>query len=242
MSQRSAGKLPSVDEPLNDDEYDCLAAILLRFPGEDAMNIEEMDGFFAALICAPVTVPPSIYLSEIWGNGNAPFDAASSVEEFINLAMRHWNFVARELRSPDLTFVPLLDAAEGEELPKGNRWAQGFLRGIAMCRDDWDEIFADDDKFTMLLSVMALAHENDPDSKMRSWKTPPSPELRKKVLTGLAVSAQKLYDYFRAQRIRGTKRGSSAALQTKRKIGRNEACYCGSGKKYKHCCGNVTIN
>ena len=21
----------------------------------------------------------------------------------------------------------------------------------------------------------------------------------------------------------------------KRKIGRNEACYCGSGKKYKHC-------
>ena len=22
-----------------------------------------------------------------------------------------------------------------------------------------------------------------------------------------------------------------------KKIGRNEPCYCGSGKKYKHCCG-----
>ena len=26
---------------------------------------------------------------------------------------------------------------------------------------------------------------------------------------------------------------------TKKKIGRNELCYCGSGKKYKHCCGSL---
>ena len=26
------------------------------------------------------------------------------------------------------------------------------------------------------------------------------------------------------------------------KIGRNEACPCGSGKKYKHCCGGGSIN
>ena len=24
-----------------------------------------------------------------------------------------------------------------------------------------------------------------------------------------------------------------------KKVGRNEKCPCGSGKKYKHCCGNV---
>ena len=23
----------------------------------------------------------------------------------------------------------------------------------------------------------------------------------------------------------------------RKKIGRNEPCFCGSGKKYKHCCG-----
>ena len=26
---------------------------------------------------------------------------------------------------------------------------------------------------------------------------------------------------------------------TKKKLGRNEPCYCGSGKKYKHCCGSL---
>ena len=24
---------------------------------------------------------------------------------------------------------------------------------------------------------------------------------------------------------------------SRKKIGRNEPCFCGSGKKYKHCCG-----
>jgi len=209
------------------------------------MNLEEMDGFFAALICSPVIVPPSEYLHEIWGgeaHGNAPFDGIDDVNEFFSLMMRHWNSVAGDLLSQDTVFIPWLDVEEGEKLPKGNRWAQGFLRGIEMCREDWDEIFADDDKFAMLLSVMALAHENHPDPEMRTWKTPPDPELREKVLTGLAVSAQRLYDYFRPHRMSEARHGTAAPTRRTKKIGRNEPCHCGSGKKYKHCCGNVTIN
>jgi uncharacterized protein len=57
---------PSLDESLTDAEYDRLEEIVGRFEGENAMNAEEMDGFFAALICGPVTIPPSVYLDEIW--------------------------------------------------------------------------------------------------------------------------------------------------------------------------------
>jgi preprotein translocase subunit SecA len=28
-------------------------------------------------------------------------------------------------------------------------------------------------------------------------------------------------------------------VRDQRKVGRNEPCPCGSGKKYKHCCGRV---
>ena len=28
-------------------------------------------------------------------------------------------------------------------------------------------------------------------------------------------------------------------LETSQKVGRNDKCPCGSGKKYKHCCGSV---
>ncbi len=239
--QRPLGKPTALDESLTDAEYDRLAAILRRFQGEDAMNLEEMDGFSAALSCGPVTILPNVYLDEIWGGETAPFDGVDDFNEFLDLAMRHWNFMARELLSQDTIFIPCLDAEKGEDLPNGNRWARGFLRGIALCREGWDEIFADEDKFAMLLSVMALAHENDPDPEMRTWKTPPDPELRKQVLTGLAVSTQRRYDYFRPYREQEAGRGTVAGPQTRRKIRRNEACY-GSGKKYKYCCGNVTIN
>ena len=36
--------------------------------------------------------------------------------------------------------------------------------------------------------------------------------------------------------------GENAACGTSPKIGRNNPCSCGSGKKHKHCCGRITIH
>jgi uncharacterized protein len=59
---------PSPDRPLNDVERDRMDAILSRFHSEDAMNnAEQIDGFFAALICSPEIAGPSQYLPQIWG-------------------------------------------------------------------------------------------------------------------------------------------------------------------------------
>jgi len=233
---------PALDQSLTDAEYDRLAAILDRFPGEDAMDAEEMDGFFAALISGPVTIPPSVYLDEIWGGEETPFSTAGDFEEFLNLAMRHWNFVARVLASRDLTFLPWLLAEQGEDVPRGNRWAHGFLRGVSLCREAWEEIFEDEDKFAILLPVLALAHENDPDPELRSWKTPPNRELREQLLAGLSVATQKLNDYFRSRRMREARPQPTGRGTSGRKIGRNDLCFCGSGKKYKRCCGSVTVH
>ncbi len=233
---------PALDQSLTDAEYDRLVAILGRFSGEDVMDLEEVDGFFAALICGPVTIPPSVYLNEIWGGEEAPFVAMGNLEEFLNLAMRHWNSIARALASRDLVFIPWLALEEGEEIPRGNRWARGFLRGIGLCREAWGEIFEDEDKFAILLPILALTHENDPDPELRSWKTPPEPDLRKELLAGLSVAAQRLYVHFRSHRIREARSERTGIRDPDRKIGRNDPCYCGSGKKYKRCCGNITVH
>jgi hypothetical protein len=36
--------------------------------------------------------------------------------------------------------------------------------------------------------------------------------------------------------------GEAGVRRASPRIGRNEPCFCGSGKKYKHCCGNLTIH
>ena len=58
--------LPQQALPLNDAECDRLDTMLSRFRSEDALNnLEELDGFFAALICSPEIAKPSQYLPEI---------------------------------------------------------------------------------------------------------------------------------------------------------------------------------
>jgi hypothetical protein len=40
-------------EPLTDAEFERLSGILGRFDNKQPMNLEQLDGFLAALICGP---------------------------------------------------------------------------------------------------------------------------------------------------------------------------------------------
>ncbi len=55
-------------QPLTEAELDRLSGLLGRFDNKRPMNLEQLDGFFAALICGPVNVPPSKYLPVILGD------------------------------------------------------------------------------------------------------------------------------------------------------------------------------
>jgi uncharacterized protein len=52
-------------KPLTDAEFDSLSEVLNRFGGKDAMNVEQLDGFLAAVICCPSEIRESEYLPAI---------------------------------------------------------------------------------------------------------------------------------------------------------------------------------
>lgn len=235
-----------MNTPLNDDEYEQLESCLSRFQNERAMNLEMVDGFFTALICSPEMIPPSVYLNEIWGGGEMPddeiFDTTEELQEFINLVMRHWNAVSRKLNDDDVFWPILFEETEGE--PKGNDWAKGFIRGMKLNWDDWLELMEDEENGGSLIPILALAHENDPDPELRTYKEPVSEERRKQLITGLAAGAMLIYKYFEPQRRMGVSatRESNTFRRDVPKVGRNEPCPCGSNRKFKRCCGNVSLN
>jgi hypothetical protein len=81
---------------------------------------------------------------------------------------------------------------------------------------------------------MVLAHEQDPDLKMRPYKDNIDVELREKLILGIAGAMTAIYRYFAPQRrmmIAGLGAKRTAHRQADRKIGRNDPCPCGSGKK-----------
>jgi hypothetical protein len=83
-----------MSEPLTDDEYQHVGNVLERFGSERAMNLEMLDGFFAALVSGPTLVPPSEYLPEIWGGAmtdDEAFGGEGELQKFMELVMRRWN-------------------------------------------------------------------------------------------------------------------------------------------------------
>jgi len=69
------------NEPLTERELDHLGQFLKYCKGGKAMNIEELDGFFSALIVAPEIVAPSEYMPEVFGSEMPETHQSESLEE-----------------------------------------------------------------------------------------------------------------------------------------------------------------
>jgi uncharacterized protein len=226
------------DRPLNDIECDRMDAILSRFHGEHAMqSAEEVDGFFAALICSPEIAKPSEYSAEILGEtaNDEAFADDQELREFLGLLMRHWNSIGRKLEDGD--FTPLLFVDESGTA-HGNDWARGFMRGVDFHHADWEELFVDE-LYSPLIPILALAYEHDPDPEMRPYKDVIDAERRERLIIGAAAGAAAIYEYFGPERRRRAVELAAERRPAEQKNGRNDPCDCGSGKKYKHCCGKV---
>src|SRR5260370_11115937 len=69
------------------------------------------------------------------------------------------------------------------------------------------------------------------------------PEKREKVIVHMAAGLLGACRYFRVHR--EAYAGATFTSEPRRnapKVGRNDPCPCGSGKKYKRCCGGTTTN
>jgi uncharacterized protein len=73
----------------------------LRALGEDAMLLEEFDGFVAGLLVCPEMIPPSEWLPLALGSDDdskAVFDDLDHANRVLRLVMDHYNLVASMLQ------------------------------------------------------------------------------------------------------------------------------------------------
>jgi uncharacterized protein len=142
------------------------------------------------------------------------------------------------LESGDV-FTPLL--LENEEgIYPANDWAVGFLQGTELRKKKWAALLNDEEHGGPLVPIFALANEHNPNPKMRPYTEAVTAELREKLIVGLAAGVMRIYRHFESERFATD--FSPTYRRVGPKVGRNELCPCGSGKKYKHCCGKITLH
>ena len=182
-----------------------------------------------------------LYLPKIWDDQTV-FEDTSTAQVFMSLLMRHWNAITDALDSGE-AYLPLLFEDESG-ITHGNDWAHGFLRGMEFGKEDWALLLENEARGGSLVPIFALANEHNPDPELRSYQHPISAELREQLIMGAAAGTMQIYRYFKAQRsLHNDPLGSAPTFRrTMPKIGRNDPCPCGSGKKFKQCCGKTTLH
>jgi uncharacterized protein len=228
-------------------ELERLDKALMALPEENgAMLLPEFDGFCTGLLVCPDMIPPSEWLNQVWGPDGPPeFDSMDHMQAVLDLIMGHYNRVAGML-TPPAYFGPVIDEVTSSGEVMWEFWVEGFMTAVALRPEAWKKVTRDGDDHTLaammgMMSLSRFARERSQYSQAEQRERDDDAvdlimdsvlELNRfaKGLPPEALFEGMPWD---------TPNPANAPFAPHRstKIGRNEPCPCGSGKKYKKCCG-----
>jgi uncharacterized protein len=222
--------------PLTDDEIDELSKFLDEYAVEkDGMSFEMLDGFLTAVISGPQTIAIEQWLPRVWRGEEEPEEPAAdtaAVELATARIVKHYEHLAAVLAQGGADFAPWIlefEDDDGSIVSFGQEWALGYLRGIGLAEDAWEELLSDGEWQDDLDAVELLARGPDDEESGGEIREQTVRDEYIETMLGFALDA---YDFWAEERLKpATQRRESP------KVGRNDPCPCGSGKKYKQCHG-----
>lgn len=206
---------------------------------EDSMLLEELDGFAAGLVVCPETILPSEWLPVVWGlsgDEEAPiFETLEHANKVIALVMGHYNHVAKTLSEASDHYSPLFaeDQRNGDIL--WEIWIEGFEKAMKLRPAAWLPLLeADPETARAIRGLLTLADVARRDERISLLKRR---ELEENAPELIGQWVQTLNDWRMENHDQTEGQIFQAAAAPSGKVGRNDPCPCGSGKKYKKCCG-----
>lgn len=206
---------------------------LLLDQGDDWMLLTQLDGYLTGILISPDMVAPGSWLKNVWagddGEGVPHFEKMEDFQHLIDLVMRHYNDILASLDQPG-TYEPLFDIDTRNEDILWEMWIEGFVQAMDLAPDGWRRVAASDDagckaalKGIAKLHAIANGEARLSRSKEDRW-TAEAPDL-------IPIWVEMLH----AWRLENDP--SRPASPRQGRVGRNDPCPCGSGRKYKKCCG-----
>ena len=228
------------------EEIEELDAFLLDADGiDDSMDISTLDGFLTAIHCGPTLIMPSEWMRWVWdiekGEDSPEFTNQEQAQHIIGLLMRHMNDIAQTLNQAPDQYEPLLmeNPNSGDPIPILDEWCSGFMKGVQLDSAGWLPITVGKPEW---ISTILLYGTEEGWEALKTKNL--SLDEHKAMAEGLSGSVQKIHALYYEQRRKQIAVGAipnivrREPIRNPNKVGRNDSCPCGSGKKYKHCHGS----
>ena len=218
--------------PFSDADLDRLESYLREEHRIDAtLPVDAIQGLFTAISSTLSPVPRERWLPEVLGDNHA-FESQQDADDVIGLLEAFRADTERQLLERE-AFDFILYGPEGDEEDLA-AWADGYLIGVELAEPSWESQADAEDLDHILYPFLvltgearALAEENGEEWMGDEDEAKMVAEIRE----GLADHLHDVRDYWFERAKPQTQRREEP------KVGRNDPCPCGSGKKYKHCHG-----
>jgi uncharacterized protein len=230
-----------LDQSLSDAEIDELDDFLADETIEEtSMDVSTLEGFLTAIAIGPRAVLPSEWLPWVWDMYEAEVDAEFANEGHANrimsLIMRHYNSVIRTFTADPASFEPIFWRSDQWGAAE---WSEGFLLGFQFNDEAWAALSIGQP--TWFTPFLRLGTEDgvkitSKDGSAEKWMDEIEPSLvRIHAYWSEKRGGQppELIDDYNL----GVPKEVVQVVRSGPKIGRNDPCPCGSGKKFKKCCG-----
>jgi uncharacterized protein len=203
----------------------------------DSMLLSDLDGLLTGVAIGPETIMPSEWLPLVWGGEDPVFDDSQEAQAVLGAIMSRYNEIVRQVS--DGTFQPILWKTPDGALIADD-WAQGFGLAVSLRVKSWELLLKSKRHALLLFPILALGGGQERLSEL-GLDDDAEPEFLHETARILPACIMGIAEFWRERRTRGrgglvTDRITSAARFSP-KPGRNDPCPCGSGKKFKKCCG-----
>ncbi|MGD8913240.1 MAG: UPF0149 family protein [Candidatus Thiodiazotropha sp.] len=195
---------------------------------EGIFDISTLDGFFTAIVSGPVTIPPSVWLPLVWGDFEPEWKSEEDFSEILVLLTRHMNGIVQTLMEYPEDFEPLyLEHIMGDKsYIVVDEWCEGYYRGVELSSEAW---LNDEEMAILLAPILAFTEATD-------WSGHNfADEEVNNIQQAIAPSAREIHAYWLQQRADMSPQDLQI-MHAEPKIGHDDPCPCGSGKKFKKCC------
>ena len=193
---------------------------------DSILSASELDGYFAAIVSGPRQIDPGLWYPHIWAEQLPKWTSEKEGERFTKLAVELMSEAAFMLdeEPDDYEAIFLADnQGKGEKLIV-SQWCAGYLRGAQVA--GWIEAELPEELEAALASISLHGSEEGVDALNAM-----SDEAYDASVATVEPAAVALYQYWQ-QHLEPV----VPVRREEAKVGRNDPCTCGSGKKYKQCC------
>ncbi|UOD34648.1 UPF0149 family protein [Deferribacteraceae bacterium V6Fe1] len=230
---------------LNKKQKEVFKKILEKTDG--AMNVAELEGFLFGIALTPDVIFLSEYMPEIFGNEEPIFESQEEMSLFVDNLMKAYN--AYIYAAENQKFKILVDVIKDEDLTDEymaeiSDWAKGLFSAFKMRPEIWypdRELIKNDleglDSYVYFFGILYSAAYPDIVNKHLKNDKNVDRKLIYKIIPSAVEGIKAVGEMFLDERKKKFKENLNKTKKKKEKIGRNDLCPCGSGKKYKKCCG-----